>query len=103
MGIYFLMQDHCIPGQNEQKKETKKGTLKSHMIPLTMAAGRISLPDTLRITGRHTSIASAPIFTPIKNSIRHMTAETAVPVCRRNLLRLNMKPVHIPADNVNIR
>ena len=60
MGIYFLMQDHCIPGQNEQKKETKKGTLKSHMIPLTMAAGRISLPDTLRITGRHTSIAVAP-------------------------------------------
>ena len=30
------------------------------MIPLTMAAGRISLPDTLRITGRHTSIAVAP-------------------------------------------
>ena len=30
------------------------------MTPLTMAAGRISLPDTLRITGRHTSMAVAP-------------------------------------------
>ena len=32
-----------------------------------------------------------------------MTAETTVLVCLRNLLRLHMKPAHIPADNVNIR
>ena len=52
----FLKKGH----HNEQKKETRKGTLKSVRTPLIKVAGIISGPQLLVIPGRQTSIEVAP-------------------------------------------
>ena len=69
---------HTISIQTkEQKNDTRKGTLKSVSTPLTTAAGRKLLPDTLNITGRHTSIAVAPADAMGANGLKYLHSKGA--------------------------
>lgn len=76
---------------NEQKNETRNGTLKSVRKPLRMAAGRTLLPEVLRMTGRHTSMAVAPADAMVANGPKYLLSREAATSVNSSLKILDSK------------